>query len=158
MDILIVTFMIFIMPIEYLAMKQDYIIETTITNQTALFTDTVRNKGYVDYEMYNQFSKWLSQTGNVYDIEIIHYKKIYNYDADSKEYIMDYEYCSNETIVDKVLGDAKIYYMELGDFVSVKVTNKSETVGEKIQRILVGTKASKGVNVIYGGVIRDETY
>lgn len=155
-DIIVLIIMTFIIPILYMAQKEDYVLETAITTQTAFFTDTIRNNGYIDEEGYNAFYDWLIKSNNLYDIEISHYKKVVIED-ENNGYIMDYEYVSNDEIIKQITKNEK-YEMKIGDFISVNVVGKDNTFGTKIFNMLTGIDTTNKISVSYGGVIRDENY
>lgn len=157
-EIILLAIMLFIVPVQYNALKQDNIVQTMLMTQTSLFTDTIRNKGYIDRELYEEFLGRISKTDNVYDVEITHYKKIYNYDEDTRIYVMNYECCTNEVIAEEIYSDEGKYRMEAGDFICVSVKSKGKTFGEKIQGILTDSDINSAIDVVYGGVIRDEAY
>lgn len=157
-DILLLCMMLFIVPLEYMAYKEDCVMQSAISTQTSLFTDTIRNKGYVDRQAYEEFIKWLEESGTVYDVCITHYKKIYTYDDVSDTEVMSYELCPDDAVKEAIYGEEGMYTMGMGDFVSVSVKNTGDTLAQKISGSITGNSDAQGIDVIYGGVIRDETY
>lgn len=137
-----------------------------VNMQTQEFANNIRHKGYIDQEMYETFIKQLSNTGNVYDIEIIHTKKDYHplqptdpgYSPDHTFVVVE-ESFPIETIIDGINSSPNHQYrMSQGDNISVEVVNKSKTgtmvflqaLGGKAENTLIFSKA--------GGMVTNEDY
>lgn len=157
-DILLVTILLFIVPVYYSALKQDNINQTVVTTQTSIFVDSIRDKGYIDRQMMDIFLHELSSTSAIYSVEFEHYKKIYT-SSDSSLYELEYELCNDDMVKNGIYSEETGgYYMKTGDFIKVHVMSKGQTIGERIQGVITGTSMSGSINVVYGGVIRDEAY
>ena len=155
-EILILVILLFIVPMKNSIEKKDDIIQTTVTTYTAYFTDAVRNKGYIDRDMYEEFIKWLESSGYLYQINMTHYKKIYYMNESGQGFDMDYEYVSSEFIIEELYKEDERYDFSKGDFIVVNISSKNRTTSQKISKKLLGVDVDGGVYVNYGGVIRDE--
>jgi hypothetical protein len=155
-EILILVILLFIMPMKNSIEKKDDVIQTTVATYTAYFTDAIRNKGYLDQDMYEEFIKWLESSGYLYQIKMTHYKKIYYMDESGQGFDMDYEYVASDAIVDELYQEDERYNFFKGDFIVVNVTSKCKTSSQNISKRFLGTDVDGGVYVNYGGVIRDE--
>lgn len=62
--------MITLFPLQYIAQSQNENIDSLIDEQTKSLSDSIRDKGYLDAFMYEDYIKFLDTTGEMYDIEI----------------------------------------------------------------------------------------
>lgn len=77
-SVLISVLILFILPLYITFEKMDDISYSLALKITSNFVDNVTAKGYLSEEMYNDFIRELSVTGNVYDIKMEHTAKKYN--------------------------------------------------------------------------------
>ncbi|ROR28189.1 hypothetical protein EDD66_105128 [Mobilisporobacter senegalensis] len=159
LEILITIILIFLIPIQYFAIKQDMISQTYVMTQTSYFVDSVRNLGYINKEMYESYLRKLYGTNNIYEIKMTHYQFVY--EAEETDYRKHY-YCFYEgDILEQVYNEAgeERYDFHQGDYLMLKVQNKSKTLGTFIVEQLIGTTPSLDqIQVVYGGAIRDEGF
>lgn len=160
--IILAAVLMFLFPIMYLAQKQDAINQLYVTEQTAEFTNEIKNHGYLTENMYTRFEKKLRATGNVYSIKITHGHTVFNpiYDAETGEFQDDY-YTYQECIyTDDILNtiyNNKLYYFRQGDSISVEVININKTLSSTLLNN-IGVNHVGQIHVNYGGIIRDENY
>lgn len=158
-EILITIVLLFLIPIQYFAIKQDMISQTYVTTQTSYLVDSVRNLGYLNKEMYESYLRKLQATNNVYDIKMTHYQFVY--EAEEENYSKHY-YCTYEDEILNQVYDENTegrYDLHQGDYLMLKVQNKSKTFGTFIVSHMMGIELSKEqIQVVYGGAIRDEGY
>lgn len=159
LEILITVVLIFLIPIQYFAIKQDMISQTYVTTQTSYLVDSVRNLGYLNKEMYETYLRKLQATNNVYEIKMTHYQFVY--EAEEEDYSKHY-YCTYENdILDQIYDEnsKERYDFHQGDYLMLKVQNKNKTYGTFMVHQLMGVNLSlEQIQVVYGGVIRDEGY
>ena len=156
-EIFITVVLIFIMPVQYFAIKQDMISQTYLTTETSYLVDSVRNLGYLNKEMYETYLRKINTTGNVYDVEMIHYE--YVFEANGEDYAK-HCYCTyQEEILNLVYDETKElgYRFHQGDYFVIKINNKNRTYSSFIQELLMGIHPpTEQIRVVYGGAIRDE--
>jgi len=66
----IAVILIFIFPLQYIAQLNEEHIDALIDDRTHRFTDDIRQKGYLDKQMYEEYINFLDTTGERYNIEI----------------------------------------------------------------------------------------
>lgn len=163
-SILMAVLLLFLFPLLYLAQKQDAIIQTYVTTETVMFADAIKNSGKVTADEYTQYIKNLDYTNNIYDIQIEHAHEVINpvYDdtnvfmnSFSSNYFCTYE----EDIKKEIFEGTGIYTFTQGDYITIKVKNRTKTMASKLLQLIYQTEIPKEqIQVIYGGIIRDETY
>lgn len=67
---LIAVILIILFPLQYVAQSNSEDIDAHICNETKALADTIREKGYIDQSMYENYIDFLNHTGDLYDIEI----------------------------------------------------------------------------------------
>lgn len=67
-EIFLFAVLVFLMPLQYEAQKEESIIQNYITTETAYLIDSAANLGYLDRNMVELYEKKLSQTGYSYDV------------------------------------------------------------------------------------------
>lgn len=157
--------LMFLFPILYYAQKQDAITQTYVLTETSYFVDNVKNSGYISQSMYQRFIKKLDATNNLYTIEIEHAHLVINpvYNESTNVFMNDFKehtYVTyTDTILDQIYGTNKIYKFNQGDYLTVKVYNKTKTYATKLQEMLFSRRMPvEQIYVVYGGAIRDENY
>lgn len=137
-----------------------------VNMETQNFANNVRHKGYIDEKMYEDYVKGLANTQNVYDIKIVHTKKVYHplsptdpgYSQDNTFTVVEQSY-PIQTILNGINSSPNHQYrMNQGDDISVEVVNMSKTgtmvflqaIGGKGENSLIFSKA--------GGMITNEDY
>lgn len=127
-SVLISVLILFLMPLYITFEKMDDISYSLALKITSNFVDTVNAKGYITEEMYNDFVKELSVTGNMYDVKMEHVAKKYN----PVYYIYD-----DEKNVVEVL-DYAMYTLEISNSENTKITvnGKDYTIRDKANESL----------------------
>ncbi|HIS61651.1 MAG TPA: hypothetical protein IAC14_05285 [Candidatus Scybalomonas excrementigallinarum] len=159
----LITIILFIAPVYYMAIKQDSISQNYINKETADFVNTIRNTGSISKDTYNRFIKKLDATGNIYEIEIEHQHLVVNPVVDdngnvtediASSYVSTYE----DDIFKELFEGSGTYHFNKDDYVSVIVRNKNKTLATRVQEI-VYQRELPTVQLVatFGGVIRDET-
>ena len=62
--------LIIIFPMQYIAESFSSDMDYYVYSETKAFADDIRNKGYIDQDMYEEYINFLSRTGELYDLEI----------------------------------------------------------------------------------------
>ena len=130
--IILINFM-FIMPVMYFFLKQDYINYMYAYDKTVRFVDNIRNVGYINDNILKKYYKELSLMNKTYEIHMdcIEYVPIYD-DSTNKLY-------SREKRIDLI--NMEEYVFNKNDYLTVK--------------IIIYGKYNKSF-IIYGGSIKDD--
>ena len=157
--------LMFIFPILYFAQKQDAITQTYVLTETSYFVDSIKNSGYITDDMYQRFIKKLDATNHLYTIEIEHSHPVINPVYDEKTNVFMDEFREHiyitytDTIMEGVYGSDRVYKFNQGDYITVKVYNRTKTYATKLQELLFSKRMPvEQIYVVYGGAIRDENY
>ena len=67
---LLVVILLLVFPLQYIASSNNEDIDSLVDGRTKLLTDTIRDKGYLDKQMYENYVDCLDTTGERYEIEI----------------------------------------------------------------------------------------
>jgi len=137
-----------------------------VNMETQEFVNNIRHKGYINQEIYESFVKSLANTGNIYDIEIIHTKKEYHpLHPTDPEYSEDHTFTVVEekfplqTIIEEINSSPNQQYrMSKGDNISVEVVNKSKTGTMVFIQVLGGNAENSLIFSKAGGMITNEDY
>lgn len=169
-SILIAVFILFIFPIKNELEVQDNSSRLYVFTETSRFVDSVRNLGYITPSMYEDFTIKISNTGNIYEIDMTHYSKRYDpiYDDPTdkttfkNDFNINYIGTYNYQIMDELFPRNSVgtsYEMSRGDFFQVKVHNTNKTLATRIQEFIYNMDLpSAKISVNYGGMILDEDY
>lgn len=161
--ILLACILMFLFPTFYLAQKQDAINQVYVENKTVEFVNDIKNHGYITENMYNRYIERLGDTGNLYKIELVHSHTVVNpqYDESTGNFLDDYytyEECAyQDDILKDLYEESGTYYLRQGDYISIRVYNRTETFAGRMLR-LIGVTQKTQILVTYGGIIRDENY
>jgi hypothetical protein len=168
MELLVTVVLLFLVPLNYMAIKQDMICQTYITTEVSYLVDSVRNLGYVTDQMYTTFLRKLEATNQVYDVELIHYKRVIDpiIEEDAVVWNECNYYCTytedilNQLYMENNMDDSvNCYRLNQGDYFTMKVSNKNKTFAVRLQEFFLNRSISaKQIMVVYGGAIRDEAY
>ena len=164
-EILVTVILLFFVPLSYMAAKSDFLCQTYVTTETTYFVDAVRNIGFVDKQMYEEFVKKLAVTQIPYEISMSHYKDTIKEqeikiaieeEQEEVSYIQYYEGIYHKDILQSLL-ETEQYLFQQGDFFSVLVKKKGLTWSDRLENFLTGRNQQKEeIQVIYGGAVRDE--
>lgn len=164
--VLFVAFL-FIIPVTKYTQHNDSIMNNFVASETNKFVSTVRNTGVITADQYNEFIEVLDSTNHVYNVEITHSSLIVNPEyttsvaaggsttnLTSEYYVNVYESTILKSLYETPEAE---YIMSKGDYISVKVSNKSKTLGTKMLELVFGHSINTPqIVAIYGGVIKDE--
>ena len=159
-EILVTIVLLFFVPLTYVAVRNDFLCQTYVTTETTYFVNSIRNIGFINKQMYEEFVKKLTITGIPYEISMTHYKnKIKEQvivEGEEITYLPFYEGVFHEDVLHNLLKE-EIYFFQKGDFFSVLIKKKGITWSDRIENFLIGrNQQQEEVQVIYGGAIRDE--
>lgn len=121
---------LFLLPLYITFEKMDDISYSLALKITTNFVDNVTSKGYLSKEMYNDYVKQLSLTGNAYDVKIEHIAKKYTpayyyYDNNKVSNIFDYAIAKFEANNSGTVNTYKLSDLQLSYAKSeVKYTDK----------------------------------
>ncbi|HHV30726.1 MAG TPA: hypothetical protein GXX73_14315 [Clostridium sp.] len=162
--IILAVSILFVAPAYRISWMKDLEIYKYVSNETSQFVTSARLKGYISKKMLEEYLKSLDKTGYMYDVELIHSKKVYypldpshpDYTSEHRFVVEDDVY-STKTIIDTIYNDNKDYRMSIGDNFEVILRNKTKTSAMVISGYLGGS----GDNMIFarcGGAIQNEDY
>lgn len=177
---LIFVILIVIFPLYNYFEREDDMSYNLVLKATTNFTDQVLNSGYMTQEMYSKYADLLSDTGNLYDIQIEAHRKLLvpdqiNNEIYDEQYRVEYNQdifstdtgninTNADSLQDKTINDGA-YYLNQGDQFYIKVTNSNTTMAGAIFNAIVPTASKDRIKVNYGGVVKyeawnkvDETY
>lgn len=134
-SILLLIAIVYVVPLKYYMDKSRSLEELYVTTKTIEFVDSVRNTGFITLDMYEQYSKQLSNLSRIYKMELEHIEYFESEDgkAIEKDYIHD---------IENQIYNNSIYQFEINDYFKVQVIETS----------------SKVLVTYYGGYIKNETY
>lgn len=162
---IVAALLLFVVPSYRMYWLIDQAVLRQVNMETQDFVNTVRHKGYVSKEQYEDFITALSKSGNVYDINLKYTRKEYyplksgdpEYSATHTYTIVKDEYYTKQ-ILDTLYKDNKDYIMKKEDTFTVTVINKS-TSGSMVFLNLMGNKNETNILFSqYGGMITNEAY
>lgn len=154
--------LVFLMPLQYEAQKEEGIIQNYVLQETAYLVDSAANLGYLNRNMTEVYEKKLSRTGYSYEVVFtVHKQKIMLSEQEGDAAVIEkegYEYVDNCTIREALYGEKGEFQMKQGDFLSVQVSSRGKTYYEQIRSFfLMRNMDHSGIFVQYGGMIKDET-
>lgn len=175
--IIIAVLILFIFPIKHEFERQDDTSRMFVLTETTRLVDSVRNLGYLNTKMYTEYTKRLAATGNIYDIELEHYHKVYDPIADpnatptptptdspsKSNFKVGYEGTFTDKILEKLYPNDDnadtTYIMSKGDYFAIRIKNKNKTTATRLQEMFYGRGLPvERILVEYGGMIKNEDY
>lgn len=168
---LIFVILIVIFPLYNYFERQDDMSYNLALKATTNFVDEVLEAGYLDQEMYNKYITEISNTGNIYDVQLEAHRKILIQDdpTDDSKYNEEYLINYNHNIFDESSGDVvsniqdrvikgNAYYFNEGDKFYVKMKNSNTTMAGAIFNTIVPTSSKDRIAVNYGGIIKNQAW
>ncbi len=154
---------IFITPVLICAQSHDNTLQSMVYSMTDDFVEQAREQGKITQDMYLDFVRNLDATNVLYDIEITHSHSNVVPVFDDTGDTVGTDTTDNITYTDDILKSVYetdgVYLMSKGDMLSVKVTNREPTLGQRLRQIVFFlSDSSPAINVMDGGIIRDENY
>ncbi len=132
---------------------QDELTRTVVYSETVKFIETVKNKGYISESNFTTFQNALNSTGNNYDINFAHHKRLLDSEIEGNVYYQNY---ANSDVMNE-LNDEGIYKMNRGDYIEIELVNTNKTMATKMQEYVYNTALRKEkIYVKYGGAITNE--
>lgn len=164
--IFIAVLLLFIYPMLHMADHQEESARILVLNAVTKYVDSVRDKGYVDQEMYDAFLLELAVTGPAYDVNMTHrhqvfipiYGDITDPSSFTGEVEVIYEGYFHDEIV-QALEVSGVYYMSKDDYFDVEVVNSTSTMATKIKSFVFGRALdTASIYVSFGGQVRYENH
>ncbi len=168
--LLLTVTVIIIFPIVNTFEKQDRIVSVKVLNDTDLFLDKIKTKGFIDKYDFNEFKSKLSMSGYLFDIKFKHNKRIYvpvYKNINGKKTFTGKIKVMNEIFTDSeikksLFNDSKdfngIYYMKRGDEFTVIVSSKVKSKVVKLKEMLFGINMNDSFYVKLNAVVQNEAY
>lgn len=176
---IVILMIIFVMLIVFFPLynyfeRQDDMSYNLVLRETTTFVDKVLSNGYISNDTYQEFLDSLSNTGNLYDVQLEAHKRIITSDTQNnakgyKDYIEQYEIDYNDDILSihptknnanltnkQIKGG--IYTLEVGDQFYVKLKNSSTTMAGAIFNSIISTSSTERIVVNYGGIVKNNSW
>ncbi|CCC86257.1 hypothetical protein [Paenibacillus polymyxa] len=172
----IAVLLLFYFPLQSTYEQQDQMAYNLSYNAVTNFVDSVRNKGYISPMMYNDFTRELGATNNLFEIKMEHkskrYNPIYKDPTDEATFMgtaeVYYDAVYQETILATLFPDngvsdfdpSRKYYLKEGDFFTVTVRNTNTTKAKLLSDFLTNGSSvdPTRIDIPYGGIINNEDY
>lgn len=172
---IVILMIIFVMLIVFFPLynyfeRQDDMSYNLVLRETTTFVDKVLSNGYISNDTYQEFVDTISNTGNLYDIQLEAHKRVITSDTVKKspDYIEQYEIDYNDDIFqDTTTNKANlnnkqikggIYTLEVGDQFYVKLKNSSTTMAGAIFNAIISTSSTERIVVNYGGIVKNNSW
>lgn len=175
---IVILMIIFVMLIVFFPLynyfeRQDDMSYNLVLRETTTFVDKVLSNGYISNDTYQEFVDTISNTGNLYDVQLEAHKRIITSDTQNnakgyKDYIEQYEIDYNDDIFqDTTTNKANlnnkqikggIYTLEVGDQFYVKLKNSSTTMAGAIFNAIISTSSTERIVVNYGGIVKNNSW
>lgn len=155
--------LLFVAPLITLYDRQEAITYSIVFSAVSEFTDVTREIGVVREQNLNQLLGTLSATGNTYDVQLEHYKKVYVPIYDTTGNFMDDYYISYEGVFNadiyEALTSANSYALNAGDLFFIQIENESKTRSQVARNILFNMSGDYPTIVVRnGGLVRYESH
>ena len=158
---IIAIILMFVAPMMTMYDRQDAITYSVAFSAVGEMADVTRELGRLKAMNYERMMDLLTATGNTYEVQVEHYKKVYvpvynNAGIFMNDYKITYEGSFNADIL-AVLEATGDYKMSAGDLFFVHLENSSKTKGQVIREILLNQSDSlPNIIVRSGGMIHHE--
>lgn len=152
---------LFIVPVMNSANSQDDIIQSVAYKETTDFKDKICTQAKITQSSYLEFVNNLNNTGLLYDIEMVVTHStvvpVYNDEGIVVKTKTVEQYTYTDEILKKVYSTDGVFELDKGDTISIIVTNKEQTLGQRL-RIAVLHIPDYGDRILItvGGMVRDE--
>lgn len=165
--IILAALVLFVYPLMQMYKQLDNSTRIIVYTETTKLVDSVRNIGYLSPLMYEEYTRKLAATNNVFDIYLEHqhlkYDPIYTDPTDEATFENDFgiNYMGFYTreIMDTLFPcdnkEQDNYEFSKGDYFLVQVVNRNKTFATKVmQLILERDLPTEAIFVRYGGMIK----
>lgn len=173
---LLAVLLLFLYPLYEQARSQDKIANTVVQGAATHFIDSIRTKGYITPQIYEEFNAQLAATGNQYDLQLEHLHKRYSPEYEDpanpatfkNSFITFYDGFYNEQILAVLFPDngrraddpARRYKMQVGDYVGIKLKNINRTAAVQLWDFLMNDNTGDSATIVmnYEGMVLNEDY
>lgn len=150
--IILCVVLLYVVPTLYSFERQDDIVYNLVTSATNDFSQQVREVGYIDRELYDEFMNQLLATGLSYQVEMSHLEKRYGQNQGQVEVYYQGIY---QDEIKECLTLSDRYPMKIGDFFYVKVQNTGKTKGDGLKSMIgIPTSSLPRIFLKSGGIVR----
>lgn len=168
--------LLYMVPAGESARRQDDLSRIVVYQSVTKFVDSVRMKGYITPQMYQDFMRELDVTGNLYEVEMEHQHKKYEPDysdpADNgtfqDSYSVVYDAYFEREILNHLFPESsppedyqgRVYKLTAGDFLKVRVKSLNKTPSLLLFDALTGSNSGEKSAIVfpYGGMVLNEDY
>ncbi|WP_106767757.1 hypothetical protein [Paenibacillus faecalis] len=168
--------LLYMVPAAESARRQDDLSRIVVYQSVTKFVDSVRTKGYVSPQMYQDFTRELDATGNLYEITMEHQHKKYHPEymdpADPQTFQNQFSVVYDAYYEDEILKqlfpdtglpldhDDRKYKLTAGDFFQVGVRSLNRTPSLVLFDALTGSNSGdrSAISFPYGGMVLNEDY
>ncbi len=160
---IVAVILMFVAPVISIYDRQESITYSMVFSAVGELTDITREVGAINELNFSKLLATLSATGNTYDVQLEHYRKVYvpKYDNAGNfmnDYYISYEGSFNEDILSGLEASGK-YPLDVGDLFFVQVENRSKTKSQVVKDIVFGAKSAyPSIVVRNGGMVRHESH
>lgn len=117
--IIISAYMMFIIPLKNMLYENEKLEQMYIVNEITYFVENVRNTGEISEKMYLEFNGKLSSLNDIYDIEIVHYRNIYDETESKVLYFEQADYLSD---IEEELEKNGVHFFQKNEYIKITVT------------------------------------
>lgn len=154
-DIILAVILMFFAPILLFSLKQDVTVQSYVDDAVHEFIDVSRAQGEITEAAYDRLIARLDATGNVYDIELLHYAAK-QYPDGNGNYKTGYDAETTQAIVNDIYSDG--YEMQTGDYIRCTIENISPTLSRRLMSLSFrSTTAGGQIYTTYGGYVGNDT-
>ncbi|WP_054955814.1 hypothetical protein [Paenibacillus dakarensis] len=168
--------LLYMVPAGESARRQDDLSRIVVFQSLTKFVDSVRMKGYLTPQMYQDFLRELEVTGNIYEVGMEHQHKKYEPDyedsADPKTFLNSYTIVYDTYYDADILGllfpdkelppddPDRMYKLTAGDYFQVKIKSLNQTPYILLFDALTGSNSGDkpAIAFPYGGMVLNEDY
>lgn len=143
--------MLFVVPTVIGYQRQDMMIYNMVQTEVTSFSEKVREIGYIDQGMINDFYGKLHSSGLDYDISLEHLSKSFADDGGNMKAYYDGTY--SEDIIAEMNINGR-YEMVVGDFFYIRVESTSFTKSQVFYNLIGVDAKGPGIYVTSGGMVR----
>lgn len=167
--IIIAAVLMTIVPAYKLYSQMDRQVEIHVNQQTLELVNAVRNKGYLDKAMYEEYMDSIALSGYLFEVELMHATKVYfplkpgdpGYSEENTFCVYEEKFFNAaffKEIFENPGNEKGVYKMKKGDSFTVTVKNISVT-GVTVFNTVTGAGGSSfSMYCRYGGMISNEDY
>ncbi|MFW5668123.1 MAG: hypothetical protein ACOCM4_02610 [Acetivibrio ethanolgignens] len=155
-EMIVTIVLLFLVPIQYAGAKADILNRSYVMTETAYLVDSVRTTGKLTRQMYEEYEKKLGITRQVYEIELVHYKKLLNETKEGYQTYFQGVYTAD--IKEQLFLETGSYELLAGDFFRVQVNRVSSSLAERFSLFfgMQDGRTDLSVEAVYGGRVHNE--